>query len=332
MSEWLPLFFLGLMGVAVLVYAILDGYDLGVGMSLPMDRQQKDQRDILIASIGPFWDANETWLVLAIGVLLIAFPGAHSVILKALYLPAAIMLAGLILRGVAFDFRAKAMAQFQYGWDWLFKIGSWVAALSQGYMLGHYVMGFQHSFAAYLFCVLSAVCVAAAYWYIGSAWLVLKTEGQVQINAARLGRYAGWFTALGVAAISVVNPLINPSVADRWFQLPEVILLLPIPMMCVLLLLLVDRYLARVPVKDDAGHWVPFLGAASLFVLCILGFAYSYFPHVIPNGMTAHEAASATNSLQFVFYGVVIVLPMIALYTGFSYWVFRGKTKDLTYY
>jgi len=167
----LPHVFLALMGIAILAYAILDGYDLGVGMLLPA--QDVQARDRMIASIGPFWDANETWLVLAVGILLIAFPQAHSLVLRELYLPAVFMLIGLILRGVAFDFRAKALTQYQRLWDSLFKLGSSLAALSQGYMLGLYVMGFQQGPAAQAFACLSALCVASAYAYIGGGWLVL---------------------------------------------------------------------------------------------------------------------------------------------------------------
>ncbi|WP_438864336.1 cytochrome d ubiquinol oxidase subunit II [Neptunicella sp.] len=326
----LPTIFLALMGLSVLIYAMLDGYDLGVGIMLPMDNRQ--QRDQMIASIGPFWDANETWLVLAIGILLIAFPSAYSLVLRELYIPVALMLVALILRGVAFDFRAKAITHFQNKWDKLFKLGSLMAALTQGYCLGMYVMGFEHSFHAYAFALLSAACVAAAYAYIGGAWLVLKTEGEVQKYAAKWGRRGGWLAAIGIGAICITNPMINEFVANRWFTLPGAILLLPVPLMCVVLVLVVDRYLRRVPHERDFGCWIPFTGVATLFVLSLMGLAYSYFPYVVPNRLTAEESASASESLMFVFYGVAIVFPVILAYTGFSYWIFKGKSTELKYW
>ena len=210
--EVLPIIFFGLMGLSVLVYAILDGYDLGVGMLLPMDNEA--QRDKMIASIGPFWDANETWLVLAVGLLLIAFPSAHNVILKALYLPAAIMLIGLILRGVAFDFRAKVAMENKRKWDVLFKLGSLITAVTQGFMLGMYVMGFEYTTSAVLFSLLSGVGVAAAYSFIGACWLVMKTEDKLQLRAAHWARVTGWLCFAGVLAVCIVNPLINQGVYD----------------------------------------------------------------------------------------------------------------------
>ena len=330
MSQYLPEIFLGLMGLAILIYAILDGYDLGVGILLPAD--SKASRNKMIASIGPFWDANETWLVLAIGILLIAFPTAHSLVLEQLYLPVAVMLIGLILRGVAFDFRAKAITHYQNLWDTLFKVGSVLASLSQGYGLGLYVMGFEQSWQAYGFALLSAVCVTAAYAYIGGAWLVLKTEGELQKFAARKARRAGWLTTLGIIAISVANPLLRPDVAERWLSLPNVILLAPVPLLCAILVFITDRYLRRVPHQGDFACWLPFTSVASLFTISLLGMAYSYFPYVVPGQMTAQEAASATESLMFIGWGVVIVLPVILAYTAMSYWIFRGKTQDLNYY
>ena len=329
-EQSLPYIFLALMAIAVLMYAVLDGFDLGVGILLPADN--REHRNQMIASIGPFWDANETWLVLAVGILLIAFPQAHSLVLRELYLPTLVLLVGLILRGVAFDFRAKAVTGMQNSWDKLFKLGSLLATTSQGYMLGKYVMGFESNWLTYLFAVLSAVCVTAAYAYIGGAWLVLKTEGELQKIAATKARQAGWIATVGIMAICIVNPLISGQVAERWFSLPGAILLMPIPLMSFLLIFISDYYLKNVPVKDDKGCWVPFVSVACLFLLCLIGLAYSYFPYVVPNQMLAQDAASSPASLKFIFYGVVIVLPVILLYTFFSYRVFKGKTTALQYY
>ena len=329
-AHWLPDIFLMLMGVAVLIYAVLDGYDLGVGMVLPAN--DAEQRNQMIASIGPFWDANETWLVLAVGILLIAFPQAHNLVLHELYLPAALLMLGLILRGVSFDFRAKAVTGHRRTWDRAFKAGSWLAALTQGYMLGRYVLGFENSLAAQLFALLSAVCVSAAYAYIGGAWLVMKTEGDLQRRAARWSRRAGWLAALGIGAISVVNPLVSEVIAERWFGFPEVILLAPIPLVSLVLVIVVDQYLKQVPTQNDIGCWFPFIGVMLLFVLSFIGLAYSFYPDVVPGRISAQEAASAEASLRFIGVGVAIVLPLILAYTAFAYRVFWGKSTELRYH
>ncbi|GGX43401.1 cytochrome d ubiquinol oxidase subunit II [Saccharospirillum salsuginis] len=329
-AQWLPDIFLMLMGVAVLIYAVLDGYDLGVGMVLPAN--DSEQRNQMIASIGPFWDANETWLVLAVGILLIAFPQAHNLVLRELYLPAALLMLGLILRGVSFDFRAKAVTGHRRTWDKTFKAGSWLAALTQGYMLGRYVLGFENSLAAQLFALLSAVCVSAAYAYIGGAWLVMKTEGDLQRRAACWSRRAGWLAALGIGAISVVNPLVSEVIAERWFNFPAVILLAPIPLVSLVLVIVVDQYLKHVPTQNDVGCWFPFIGVALLFVLSFIGLAYSFYPDVVPGRISAQEAASAEASLRFVGIGVAIVLPLILAYTAFAYRVFWGKSTELRYH
>ncbi len=329
-AYWLPVIFIGLMGLAFFLYAILDGYDLGVGILLPKDSDA--QRDMMIASIGPFWDANETWLVLGAGILLIAFPQAHSLVLYNLYLPIAAMLIGLILRGVSFDFRAKAPEDHKAVWDNTFKAGSMIATLSQGYMLGSYVMGFEQSLPAYLFSVLSAVCVTAGYSFIGAAWLVFKTEGELQARAARWARVCGWLTALGITSVSIVNPLISHTIFDKWFGSPMVIFLMFIPVLCAVLFFIVDRYLAHFPHDKDFGSWIPILCIAMIFLLCFIGLAYSFFPYVVPNTMDIWQSASAPESLKFILYGVIIVLPTIIGYTLYSYSVFSGKATHLKYY
>ena len=329
-AYWLPIIFIGLMGLAFFIYAILDGYDLGVGILLPSDSEA--QRDTMIASIGPFWDANETWLVLGIGLLLIAFPQAHSMILFHLYLPVTIMLAGLILRGVAFDFRAKAPEDHKKLWDKIFQLGSLLATLSQGFMLGLYVVGFEQSAAAYMFAALSAICVTAGYSFIGAAWLVMKTEGDLQKRAVWWARRCAWLMALGLIAVSIVNPLVSDNIFNKWFGSSLFILLLMIPICCFVLLLLVDRYLKGFPYEEDRGCWFPFAAAAIIFLLSFIGLAYSFFPYVVPNQLDIWEAASAPESLMFILYGAVIVLPTILIYTAISYKIFWGKATQLKYY
>ncbi|WP_196140775.1 cytochrome d ubiquinol oxidase subunit II [Aliikangiella sp. G2MR2-5] len=330
LEQSLPYIFLALMAVSILMYTVLDGFDLGVGLLLPKDNLE--YRNRMIASIGPFWDANETWLVLAVGILLIAFPSAHSMVLKSLYLPALFLLIGLILRGVAFDFRAKAVTRFRELWDKLFWLGSLLATCAQGFMLGMYVMGFEYNLTSILFSILSAFCLTNAYRYIGGTWLVMKTEGELQKFAARKARVAGWITAAGVLAICIANPLISEEVAQKWFSMPEAILLLPIPLMCFVILLVNDLYLKHAPLENDKACWLPFCLTAILFCLCLIGLVYSYYPYVIPNRLLATDAVSSTASLEFILYGVVIVLPIIIAYTLLSYWLFRGKSENLSYY
>lgn len=323
--------FWALLGVAVFMYALLDGYDLGVGMLLSGSEAERDR---MVASIGPFWDANETWLVLAVGILLIAFPSAHSVILRELYLPALALLVGLILRGVSFDFRAKAISPLRPLWDNFFRMGSGMAALAQGYMLGRYVTGFEPGALAQGFALLSALCVAAAYVYIGSAWLVMKTEGQIQARALRWLRLSGALTLMGLLFISAFNLMARPEVAARWLHGLGVGLLFVLPLLGFVCLWWIARAVDTLYIKPDCHSTArkPFMGVVGLFLLAFSALGYSYFPYVIPGQMLAVEAASAAASLQFILWGVVLVLPIIMAYTVFSYRVFWGKSEDLRYY
>ncbi len=328
----LPVIFVALLGLAVLIYAILDGYDLGVGMLLPLEEGSTSERDQLIASIGPFWDANETWLVLAVGILLIAFPVAHSEILYELYLPVSLMILGLILRGVAFDFRTKASVDLQPLWDKCFKYGSLLTALTQGYMLGQYIVGFNHSLEATLFCVLSAFGVSAAYCYIGAGWLVMKMHGELQIKAVAWAKQAGRIAFIGVCLVSITNPLINPGVFDRWFDYPLVMFVLLIPLLCFSAFITNEILLRKMPLNNDSYCAVPFLICVSIFLLCFTGLAFSYFPYIVPDKVTIWQAASAPESLRFILVGALIVVPTILAYTVYSYRVFHGKASDLKYY
>ncbi|MCV6620460.1 MAG: cytochrome d ubiquinol oxidase subunit II [Cellvibrionaceae bacterium] len=322
--------FIGLMALAVLVYAILDGYDLGVGIVL--HRQDEAMRDTQIASIGPFWDANETWLVLAIGLMLIAFPEAYNILLQELYVPATIMLGGLILRGVAFDFRAKVAMENKNLWDHIFRAGSLIVALSQGYMLGQYICGFSDDSLTIVFSLLSAFGVAAAYSYIGSCWLVMKTEGELQKYSAKAARLSGLLMALGIASVCIVNPWINPEVYDRWFSFPNNLLLWVIPIISAAIFLFADQVLKRVPAENDYGCWIPFVLAVVLFLNCFQGIVVSFYPDVIPGRLSLYDAVAAPEALGFIFWGAVIVVPVILAYTAYSYRVFWGKATALRYF
>ena len=201
---WLPLAFAGLMGLSILIYVVLDGFDLGIGMLFALG--DDGEQDRMMASVGPFWDANETWLVLAVGLLLVAFPAAHGIILGALYLPVALMLVGLILRGVAFEFRAKSEGFAKRRWSHVFITGSALTALTQGYMLGVYIMGLRQDPAAIAFGLLTAICLVAGYMLVGATWLIIKTDGALQRRAIAWARRALIFAAIGMAAISIASP------------------------------------------------------------------------------------------------------------------------------
>ena len=330
---WLPLAFLAIMGLAMLAYVILDGYDLGVGtlLSAASDRD----KDTMVASIGPFWDANETWLVLGVGVLLVAFPPAHGLILSALYLPVALMLVGLTLRGVAFDFRTKAGADRKPLWNRAFNLGSVLASLAQGYMLGEWVTGFRGDGWATLFSALIALCLLGTYRLLGAGWLIMKTEGSLQLAAVAWARTSLGLTALGVVAISAATPFISPAIFARWFTLPYLVLLAPLPLTTVLLFFIVERSLRRLPTRlalgNAYGDWVPFAGAVGIVVLAFYGLAYSLFPWLVVDRLTIWQAASSAESLWIIFVGACVVLPIIAGYTVFSYLVFRGKATALSY-
>lgn len=326
---WLPFVFAGLMGLSILIYVILDGYDLGVGILFPT--ASAEQKDQMIASIGPFWDANETWLVLAVGLLLVAFPLAHGAILTALYLPVALMLIGLILRGVAFEFRAKAEPAWKPLWDNAFFTGSLITALSQGYMLGQYIMGLDSNLATNTFSLLTAICVAAGYAFVGSAWLIIKTEGDLQQRAIRRARITLIFTAIGFIAISAASPLVSPRIFDKWFSFPALIYLAPLPLASVALILVVWFALKRLVWQPERLNWVPFAAAAGIFTLAFAGLAYSFYPFIVPDTFTIFEAAASPESLLIILYGTLVVLPVILGYSALSYWVFRGKATALRY-
>ena len=326
----LPDIFAGLMALAIVMYAILDGYDLGVGMLLPGKNEQ--HRDIMIASIGPFWDANETWLVLAVGILLIAFPYAHSLILGELYLPIVVMLIGLILRGVAFDFRAKVRQGRKELWDKLFRIGSHLAAGTQGFMLGLYVMSFEHSLVAYGFALLSAAGVIAAYRLIGACWLVMRTEGELQKESLEWAKETLFICMAGIFTVCLVNPLANPGIFHKWFSGAGWLMLAIVPTLAILTLALLGQALHSPRVLDDKYCIKPFALVVLLFLTCFAGLAFSFYPYVVPGSMTIQATASAPESLRFILVGALLVMPCILAYTVFSYRVFRGKVTELRYY
>jgi cytochrome d ubiquinol oxidase subunit II len=329
MDPYLPLIFMGLMALSMLVYVVLDGYDLGVGMLVPFgDDACKDR---MVASIGPFWDANETWLVLGVGLLLVAFPVAHGVILGALYLPVAVMLIGLILRGVAFDFRAKAHDEHRALWNTLFFAGSLIASLAQGYMVGRYILGFEAGVVPVLFALFIALALAAGYTLLGATWLLMKLEGALVRQAAGWGWWALWMTGLGIAAVSIATPYVSPRIFEKWFALPNLFLLMPVPLLTAVLFALCENHLRRIRRGDAGRDWVPFAAAVAMFVLAFAGLAYSLWPYLVIDRITFTEAASAPGSLKIILAGAVVTLPVIVGYTIFAYRVFWGRSTELSY-
>ncbi len=324
----LPVIFMALMGLSMLIYVISDGYDLGVGML--MHRATDAEKDVMVASIGPFWDANETWLVLGVGILLVAFPKAHGLVLGELYLPVTLMLVGLMLRGVAFDFRVKARDTHKQTWDRLFFAGSTLASVSQGWMLGRYVSGFGSGWNYPLFAAAIAAALPMAYVLMGATWLVMKTEGELQQRAAAWARTAWAPMVAGMVLISMATPWVSTTVRERWFVLPEVIALMAIPLTTAVSLVAV---LALLRTRQVLGAlcWLPFALLILVFVLGFLGLAYSIFPYVVLDQLTIWQAASSPAALQVILWGACVSVPAIAGYTVFSYRVFRGKTGELTY-
>lgn len=327
-DQALPVIFMGLLGLSMLLYVVLDGFDLGVG--LLMHRATPAEKNTMVASIGPFWDANETWLVLGVGILLIAFPKAHGMVLTALYLPATLMLMGLILRGVAFDFRVKARDQHQPLWNRAFFAGSMIAALCQGWMLGHYITGLENSWAHHAFATVIALALATAYALLGACWLIMKTEGELQEKAITWARLAWPPVVVGMGLISLATPVVSPLVRERWFALPEFIALLPIPLATAAALGGL-RWMLGSPQVRTRLCWLPFALLVGVFVLGFLGLAYSIFPYVVIDKLTLWQAASSPEALKVILIGVVITVPAIAAYTVFAYRVFSGKATELNY-
>jgi len=328
-ADWLPWAFASLMGLSILIYVILDGFDLGVGILFPLAKPNEQER--MIGSIGPFWDANETWLVLAVGLLLVAFPVAHGIILTALYLPVFVMLVGLILRGVAFEFRAKARDHHKALWNRCFFAGSLLTALSQGFMLGLYIMGLVQTPATLAFATLTAVFLTVGYSYIGAVWLIHKAEGDLQSKAVAWSRGGLWGMILGIGAISVTTPLVSPRIFDKWFAFPEILYLAPLPLIAAALVIILWRLLRRMPLPGDRLSWLPFAISTGLFAIAYLGMAYSFYPYVVPERLTIYDAAAATDSLMIILIGALVVVPVIIGYSVLAYTIFRGKATTLRY-
>lgn len=328
-APWLPYVFAFLIGLSMLLYAILDGYDLGVGMLSV--RVSPAERDRMIAAIGPFWDANETWLVLGVGLLLVAFPAAHGIVLSELYLPVALMLVALIFRGVAFDFRKKVPPASKAHWDRAFFAGSLVMALTQGYMVGRFMVGFQDGFSSQAFAVFFGLIVVAGYLLMGASWLIFKTDGALQAKAIGWARSAIWTMVVAALLSSLAAVFIDTRIYERMFAFPELTLLIVMPVVSVALTLLLHFLLGVLPLPQDRLSWMPFAVGILIFALGFVGLVYSFYPYIIPGRLLIVEASAAPASLALILAGTVLVLPLLIGYTAFAYYIFRGKATDLSY-
>ncbi|MCA1855280.1 cytochrome d ubiquinol oxidase subunit II [Massilia oculi] len=314
---------------AVFMYVLLDGFDLGIGLLFPFTPKKRD-RDTMMNTVAPVWDGNETWLVLGGEGLLAAFPVAYSIILSGLYLPLIFMLVGLVFRGVAFEFRFKAKEHERGRWDAAFIGGSVVAAFFQGVTLGAFLDGIAVSGRSYAggpldwiapFPLLAGAGVMVAYTLLGATWLVMKTEGELQACMVQVARPFALMLLAAIVVVSIWTPLRDPAVAERWFSFPNIVLLAPVPVLVLVFIVLLLRSLKRDP------HRVPFVAALALIFLGYTGMAISIWPHIVPPAISIWEAASPPSSQGFALVGTLFILPIILMYTGWSYWVFRGKVK-----
>ncbi len=328
----LPVIWAGIIGIAVAFYVILDGFDLGVGMLFPFAGDDAE-RDRMLASIAPFWDGNETWLVLGGGGLLVAFPRAYSIIMPAFYIPIIVMLLALVLRGVTFEFRAVARRKPM--WNAVFAGASTLAGLCQGLILGGLVQGVKIENGAFAggshdwatpFAVLCGVGVVAGYALLGATWLMLKTDGDMARRAATLAKELLVAVLVFMAAVSIFTPLAFPRIAQRWFTLPNLFYLSPVPIATVLVALAEWFWIGT------RRALAPFLATIALFLLGYLGLAISTFPYMVPPDLTIWQAAAAPASQTFMLIGTSVLLPIILGYTVFTYWLFRGKVGERAAY
>ena len=318
----------GLIALSVLIYVMLDGFDLGVGILFPL-AQDEDERNQMMNSIAPVWDGNETWLVLGGGGLFAVFPLAYAVVMPALYIPIILMLLALVFRGVAFEYRWQTQ-RWKRVWDYSFFGGSLVAAVMQGIALGALVQGITVVDRAYAggwwdwltpFSILTGIAVPVGYALLGATWINLVLEGRVQAHMRKVALRLAGATLMFLGLVSIFTPLQNPDYAARWFRYPASLYAAVVP---VLVLLAAWRLWQGLRRERDLA---PFLSAQALFILSFVGIGISFYPMIVPPSLTIAEAAAPDASLKFILVGTLFLLPIILSYTGYAYWVFRGKLK-----
>src|SRR3954466_8755488 len=329
MESYLPVIWAAIIGLAVAMYVILDGFDLGIGILFPFAETERE-RDQMMNSVAPFWDGNETWLVLGGAGMMVAFPLAYSIILPALYLPVIFMLLALIFRGVAFEFRWIGVTSKRH-WSFAFVAGSTAAAFCQGLILGGLIQGIKvqnGEFAggtfdfATPFALLCGLGVMTGYALLGACWLVMKTEGAVADRARAHAKLLLLLVLLFMAIVSLWTPLQFPRIAERWFSTPNIFFLWPVPVVTALTAFLAWRWL------ENGRDIPPFLAAIVLFMLGYVGLAISVAPYLVPYSITFWDAAAAPASQIFMLLGTLPLLPIILIYTGFVYYLFRGKLRE----
>lgn len=313
----------------IMMYIVMDGFDLGLGMLYPFFKSKED-RDVIMNTVAPVWDGNETWLVLGGAGLLAAFPLAYSVILSALYLPVIFMLIGLIFRGVAFEYRFKALEHERHFWDKAFIGGSLTATFFQGVTLGAYIQGLPVMNQAYAggpfdwlsaFSIFTGIGLVVAFSLLGSTWLIMKTEGELQSRAHQVTKPLAWVLLGVIAVISVWTPFGDARIAQRWFSLPNLIWLSPVP-----ILVCACTYLLVRSVKQKR-HVQPFLYTLALIFLGYSGLGISLWPNIIPPDISIWQAAAPPQSQGFALVGALFIIPIILVYTIWAYYVFRGKVR-----
>jgi cytochrome d ubiquinol oxidase subunit II len=323
-----------ILGVAVFMYVLLDGFDLGIGILSPLARDD-DARTLMMNTIAPIWDGNETWLILGGMGLLAAFPVAFAIIIPAVYFPILLMLLGLIFRGVAFEFRLKKTSH-RHLWDLGFFVGSTVATFFQGVVLGMYIEGFRvtgREFSGTSFDWVSAFPLATGvgllfgYTLLGATWLVMKTEGEIQQRARRHAMIALYGVLAFIAMVSLWTPMMHARVAERWFSVPNIYGFALVPVVTAAIAWITWRALRR------GADYAPFIGAMGLFAMCYLGLGISLCPYIVPYAFTLWDAAAVPSTQMFLLIGTLFLLPIIFMYLGWSYYVFRGKvTADVGYH
>jgi cytochrome d ubiquinol oxidase subunit II len=324
----LPLVWAAILAFSVFLYVMLDGFDLGLGALFLIAPSDAD-RDAMMHSVAPFWDGNETWLVLGGVGLLAAFPLAYSVLLPALYLPITLMLMGLILRGVAFEFRFKEDRR-RWIWDWAFAGGSLLAALMQGLILGAFIQGFQVVDRKFVggsfdwltpFAILTALALVSGYILLAAGWLLMKGADELRAWAAGVGRVALIATGIFAALVSLWTPLLHQDVADRWFSPANMVMLSPVPLLTAAAAYFLWRSL------NEGGRYMPFVLSAALFVLGYTGLAVSLFPFIIPPDVTIWDASSSVDAQLFLLYGTIPILPIIVGYSAYSYYALWNHSE-----
>jgi cytochrome bd ubiquinol oxidase subunit II len=329
MESYLPVIWAAIMALAVAMYVILDGFDLGVGILFPW-AETEHERDLMMNSVAPFWDGNETWLVLGGAGMLVTFPLAYSIILPALYLPVIIMLLALVFRGVAFEFRWTGITSRRH-WSFVFAAGSTLAAFCQGVILGGLIQGIKVENGAFAggsfdwatpFAIMCGLGVVAGYGLLGATWLVMKTEGSVANRARIEARLLLLLVLAFMAIVSIWTPLAFERIATRWFSLPNILFFWWVPAATALVAVAAWRAL------DTGNETVPFLAAIGLFVLGYLGLLISNFPYIIPPSLTVWQTASSPSTHVFMLIGMLMMLPIILGYMVFVYWIFGGKVRE----